>query len=290
MDLSVLPEKRQKELNASLDRALNTFDLVARIRAAEADRIAYAPEFRPQHKYVRGLQVEMRGIKSEIEDLKQDLTRIARSDTPNKNDMAIIEAQIKKDEAAMAEIQNQIPESWAGASKRYADLEQAEKKARRIYRNNVDQAYETIVELRAVIDDADALAGLEQELAALEAVIINEPAKAAMEQIKQAERALGKVAGTSTIKSKLSRARRALKGKNPKPEKALQNLREGLEIYTSEVDWRRRATAEIGPALASYDNNIKESIGLRMQRRMTSDQIKAVASCRSVHRDYSLQF
>jgi len=169
-------------------------------------------------------------------------------------------------------------------------LEKAEKKARRNYRNNVDQAYETIAELREVIDGADELAGLEQQMTALETAIINEPAKVAMERIKQSEKALGKVAGTSAIKSKLSKARRALKGKKPKPEKAIQFLKEGLTLYAAEVDWRRRAAAEIAPALAAYDNAIKDTIGLRLQRRLSGDQIKEVASCRSIHRDYSLQF
>lgn len=290
MDIGVLPEKRQKALNASLDRTLNTFDLVAQIRAAEANRIAYAPEYRPQHQHVRGLQSEMRGLRSDIDELKQVMTRISRSDSPDKDELIRIEAAIKKAEAAITDLQNQIPESWAGTSKRYTDLEKAEKKARRVYRNNVDQAYETIMELQKVIDDADELAGLEQELAALEAVIIKEPSKVAMEQIKQVEKALGKVAGASPIRSKLSKARRALKGKKPKPEKAIQSLNDGLEIYAAEVDWRRRAAVEIAPALSSYDNAVKDTIGLRLQRRMTADQIKAVASCRSVHRDYSLQF
>jgi hypothetical protein len=289
-DLSTLPEKRQKALNESLDRTLNTFDLVAKVRTAEANRIAYTPEFRPQHQYVRSLQSDIRRIKSEIDELKQDMTRISRSDSPEKNALSRIEAQIKKAEAEMTHLQNQIPESWAGASKRYAELEQAEKKARRIYRNNVDQAYETIAELREVVNAADELVGLEQQITALEATVIDQPAKDAMDKIKQAESALSKVAGTSAIKTKLSRARRALKGKEPKQDKAVESLRQGLSIYADEVDWRRQAAAAIGPELATYDEAIKDTIGLRLQRRMTSDQIKEVASCRSVHRDYSLQF
>ena len=169
-------------------------------------------------------------------------------------------------------------------------MEKAEKQARRNYRNNVDQAYETIAEFRKVIDGADELADLEQQMAALETAIINEPAEVAMERIKQSEKALGKVAGTSATKSKLSKARRALKGNKPKPEKAIQLISEGLKLYAAEVDWRRRAAVEIAPALASYDNAIKDSIGLRLQQRLSADQIKEVASCQSIHRDYSLQF
>jgi len=289
-DLSVLPEKQQKELNESLDRTLNTFDLVSKVRKAEANRVAYSSEYRPQHRHVRSLQSEMRIIQLKVEKLKQDWTRASQSDSPVKDDLNRIEAQIKKAEAAITNLQNQIPESWAEASKRYAELENAEKKARRSYRNSVDRAYETIAELRKVIDGADELAGFEQQLTALETAIVNAPAKDAMDRIKQSERALGKVAGTSAIKSKLSKARRALRGRNPKPEKAIQFLKEGMKLYTAEVDWRHRAAVELAPALATYENAIKDSIGLRLQRFMSSDQIKEIASCRSVHRDYSLQF
>jgi len=289
-DLSVLPEKQHKALNQSLERTLNTFDLVAKVRQAEAGLVGYSSEYRPQHEHVRSLQSKMRSIKLKVNKLKQDRARASQSDSPDKEYLARIEAQIEKEEAAIKDLQSQIPESWAAASKRYAELEKAEKKARRDYRNNVDEAYETVAELRKVIDGADALAALEQQLTALETAIVNTPPEDAMDRIKQSENALGKVAGTSAIKSKLSKARRALKGNEPEPEKATQFLKDGLTLYAAEVDWRRRAAAEIGPALTAYDNAIKGSVGLRLQRRMSGDQIETVASCRSIHRDYSLQF
>ena len=135
--------------------------------------------------------------------------------------------------------------------------------------------------MRKVIEGADELACLEPQLTALETAIANERPKVAMDRIKQAVKTLGKVAGTSAIKSMLSKARTALKGNKPKPEKAIQFLKDGLKLYFAEVDWRRRAAAEIAPALASYDSAIKDSIGLRLQRRLTDDQVKiGRASCR----------
>jgi tripartite ATP-independent transporter DctM subunit len=290
LELSVLPEKRREALNESLDRSLNTFDLVAKVRMAEENRIDASSEYRPQHQFVRRLQSDMRLIRLKVVKLKQVLTRTSRNDSPDKDEIIRIEAEIEKAEAAITDLQNQIPESWAGVNKRYADLEKAEEQARRNYRNNVDQAYKTIVELREVIDGADQLAELEAQMTALETAVVNEPAKVALERIKQSESALGKVAGTSAIKSKLSKARRALKGNKPEPEKAIQLLSEGLTVFAAEVSWRRRAAVEIAPALAAYDNAIKDSIGLRLQRRLTDDQVKDVASCLSVHRDFSLQF
>ncbi len=289
-NLSVLPEKQQNTLQESLTRTLNTFDLVAQVRKAEADRISYEPEYRPLHRQVRLLQSQQNRMKLAIEELQQDMMRISRSDNPDRNTLDRITAEIEKAEAAITDLQIQIPESWAESNKRYTELDKAEKKARRDYRNNVDQAYEPIADLRGVLDSAKELAGLEQQLTALETAIVNDPAEDAMALIKESENDLGTIAGTSGIKSKLSRARRALRGKDPEPEKAIQDLRDGIQIFTAEVDWRTRAANEMAPALASYDDAIKQSIGLRLQRRMPPEQIKAVASCQSVHRDFSLQF
>ena len=191
---------------------------------------------------------------------------------------------------AKTDLESQIPESWTEASKRYADLEKTENQARRNYRRNVDEAYKTVMDLRAVIGSADELAGLEQQLKALETAVFNDSAEAAMDQIKASEAALGAVAGTSTIKARFSKARRALKGKDPEPEKAATFVNEGLSLYTAEVEWRRRAADALGAAIVAYDAAIKDSIGLRLQRRLNPDQVKAVASCQSIHRDFSLQF
>ena len=139
--LSVLPEKRREALNESLDRTLNTFNLVAKARMAEENLAGYASEYRPQHHHVRKLQSDMRIIRLKITKLKQQLTRTSRSDSPDRDELIRIEAAIEKAEAAITNLQNQIPESWAGVNKRYAELEKSEEQARRNYRNNVDQAY-----------------------------------------------------------------------------------------------------------------------------------------------------
>ena len=73
-------------------------------------------------------------------------------------------------------LQKQIPESWTEENKHYTELDEAEKKARRSYRSNVDQAYETIAELRGVLNSAEDLAAVEPQLAALQTAIAGESA------------------------------------------------------------------------------------------------------------------
>ena len=57
-----------------------------------------------------------------------------------------------------------------------------------------------------------------------------------------------------------------------------------------EVAWRTRAAQELLPGLATYDEAIRHSIGLRVQERLTQEQARFVAECQSVHRDVSLHY
>ena len=111
-----------------------------------------------------------------------------------------------------------------------------------------------------------------------------------MDAIKSAATALGAVEGVSSIRSKLSKARRALRGDSPKRDEAADRLAEALELLTEELAWRRTAAAQLANGLATYDEAIKSTIGLRSQERLTGDQAEEVASCQSVHRDISLSF
>ena len=109
-----------------------------------------------------------------------------------------------------------------------------------------------------------------------------------METIKAAERELGQVAGSAArIKGRLSKARRALRGNSPDPEKAAGFLAEARERYAEEVAWRTRAADELLPGLSAYDDAIKHNIGLRVQERLTKEQARLIAECKSVHRDVS---
>ena len=58
-------------------------------------------------------------------------------------------------------------------------------------------------------------------------------------KIKLIEKELGNIEGSSSIKSKISKARRALKGKNPNREKANKFWKEALTIFDKEMQWRQ---------------------------------------------------
>ena len=63
-----------------------------------------------------------------------------------------------------------------------------------------------------------------------------------------------------------------------------------IELFNKEVNWRAAAKQNLMPKLQEYNNAIKETIGLRLQSKLTKDQAIFVSKCNSVHRDISLNF
>jgi hypothetical protein len=92
------------------------------------------------------------------------------------------------------------------------------------------------------------------------------------------------------VKSKLSKARRALRGNSPDPAKAVKQLLIAIERLDAEIIWRDRAARELQPELKAYDLVIQQTIGMRLQQRLRPDQAENIASCLAVHKDLTLFF
>ncbi len=63
-----------------------------------------------------------------------------------------------------------------------------------------------------------------------------------------------------------------------------------LTLFNEEIEWRNKASVSLFDKLNEYDDSIKNTIGLRLQERLTKKQAKFVSKCRSIHRDISLNF
>ena len=66
--------------------------------------------------------------------------------------------------------------------------------------------------------------------------------------------------------------------------------KEVVELFNKEVSWRANAKENLMPKLEEYNNAIKETIGLRLQSKLTKEQAIYVSKCNSIHRDISLNF
>ena len=55
-------------------------------------------------------------------------------------------------------------------------------------------------------------------------------------------------------------------------------LDEANEIYMYEKEWRAKAEKELLPQLNKFDDSIKNTIGLRLQEKLTKEQAKLCCS------------
>ncbi len=232
----------------------------------------------------------MRRIDVEAEEIRSRISRLSSASDEEKADLPNLEARIGVIEAGKKDLEAQIPESWAELSKTMQALQQAEDKARKSYRRNVDAAYAPIGEIVAVVGATDRLDAIRGDIEALKDIVRNAEIPEAVKKFKNIEKAVGQIEGAKEIRKLLSKARRALKAKVPDPDKALDFIDKALEAHAREMSWRSQAKNELLPDLEAYEATIRDNIGLRQQSRLPVKQVKEIVGCLSQHRDISLYF
>ena len=278
LDLSYLPDEYQDRLNESFAMAAATFELVDEVRRAERALEEYSPKYRPQHVEVRRIQKSIRKLGEDIEELNQQRQRISFSDNVDQQRIDKILATIAELKQEQKRLEAEIPDTWTAARAEFNRLAKAEKIARLKYRQNVDDSYAAI-----------SLAALLSRIDPLITQLRQDSAENALEAVDSLADQIDRLSETHRISAKLSRAKRALRGDSPDTEKAIAEVIQAGEILQAEVDWRQRA-AGLAADLQQYDRAIANTLGTRMQQRLTAEQAESIASCLSVHRDVSLYF
>lgn len=286
-----LPEKLKKSLEASQTKVLGTFQMVKNIQTLQKDFDDFNQEYKSLHFQVRSIQKEIRTLDQEHEELKQRKNRLIRSKQDAlQEELNRIDETIKTLEEIKTEKLEQVPDNWKSQRALFEKQNKDLRSTRMKYRRNVDEAYEPIKTIKAILKDTDALRNQRNKIESIGQIIMQQEPDVAMKQIKLIEKELGNIEGSSSIKSKISKARRALKGKNSDREKANKFWKEALTIFDKEMQWRQKALSGLSQPLDAYDSLIKDSIGLRSQKKLGLEQAKSIAVCKSSHQDISLNF
>jgi TRAP-type mannitol/chloroaromatic compound transport system permease large subunit len=288
LDLSALPKDLGKSFTASLASADKAIAELAKAGAAEAAVAAAAVTYRPRLTAVRQTEKDIRRLEAEAEDLTTRLSRMAAD--ADAAERSRIEAKLADLKAGIAGLTADIPDDWTEVHDTFAKLVKAEDTARNQYRRAADDAYESAAELVAVLDSRAAFDALETPLRDLRAVIETRPEAEAEGPVYDLSRAFGEVGGAGDIKSALSKARRALKDKEPDRAEALAQYDKALAEFEAQKIWRAKAEAALGADLRAYLDGIRGTLGIRVQQRFTREQALYMAACTASHRDVSLSF
>ena len=291
LDLSPLPDAHRVELEDGFIAAGNTFELVERIDIADEKMLTYLVDYAPRQREVRRTKILIRNIDRKITQAKIYQDRLRRNQGTVQQQQQIQDeiAELQQTKTALL---RDIPADWDAAKSIYTELSGAASRARKAYRRNVDDAYHGFNAVRRMITQGESLAMVQEQLNDIENIIVDNDDRAthAVAQIKAMESSLRDFDGISQIKSGMAKARRALTGDNPDLAESKRWLRQVHAQLKTETAWRNQATQSLLPALNQYNNAIKNTIGLRLQKRLSVEQAKDIASCQSVHRDISLNF
>lgn len=287
---SYLPDEYQDRLNQSYANAGKTFAMIDQIRVNAEKLEEYSVEHRPLHLQVREIQKNMRRIEKRIKDLQEQKQRLSFDENASAADAEKFDAKIVELESEHGVLSTQIPDNWAAAHEKFERLAKAATKSRRTYRQNVDETYETIITMRKMLSESYLLEEKMTRIMPLVDTVREQDPKDAMQEIKALGIELDSLTEMHRVKSKLSKARRALRGNNPDPEKSIELIHQASALMQTEIDWHNRAAKELSDDLKAFDKAIARTIGMRMQERLSDEQAESVASCLSVHKDLSLYF
>ena len=154
----------------------------------------------------------------------------------------------------------------------------------------MDESYEVIATLQKMLVEHRALVSLQENLPPMRDIILSQSPEQAMSALKALGEKFNGLTNVDPITSKISRARRALRGNSPDQEKSINELMVAIERLAQEISWRSRAAKKLMPELQTYEQSISKTIGMRLQEKLTVDQAESVASCLAVHKDISLFF
>jgi ribosomal protein L22 len=289
LDLSALPAEMRSDLVTAFAKAEKTFHLIKKIEGAEKVLDEYSVAYLPLHVEVRGIQKAQARIKVDRKDLEMTLRLLSKdsSEDANRNKF---EAKLEELAAENIRLKQSIPSNWAGERKAFVKLKKADTMARRMYRRNVDDAYETLRETTRIIASVGDLAALEGRFAKIADDIAGKSVKDAQAVLKELTVLVREIPGANTIAKELSGARRARRNKNNDEGKALLKLTKARDVFAKEIQWRKKAKQYVKPGLDRYEAAIRLTIGLRLQPRLPDEQALIVAACKSNPYDLTLNF
>lgn len=285
LDLSVLPKKMAQSTASSFD---NVSLAIEQLRSAEeiTAKLEIASEaFRPLHQSVRAIERDIRRHDTEIAHIQDEIQILDEGVSAKRYEDEI--AQLEAEKAALSA---SIPADWSEKLAAYRDLQKQEKAAYQKYARSAQSAYQPVAKTNQVLEANAEFEALKADLMATKTQVAENAPDDMVDPLNELGKRFGAVAGADDVKSAVSKARRALKSRNPDKDKALAELDKAIAAYDAQVAWRAAGAKTILPKLSEYEGTMRKTIGIRDQAKLTKDQALFVAKCQSNHRDVSLNF
>ena len=144
--------------------------------------------------------------------------------------------------------------------------------------------------IKSFINDAEKFEELEQEMKLLKNKIDNRGYIDAIEFIDNIFEKVGEISGSDEFADKLDYLITLMDEDEVDFEKLQNSTVDTIALFEQEVSWRKNFKKKYMDRINAHDKVISETIGLRLQSKLTKEQAIYVSKCNSIHRDISLNF
>ena len=144
--------------------------------------------------------------------------------------------------------------------------------------------------IKSFINDGEKFEELEQEMKLLKNKIDNRGYIDAIEFIDNIFEKVGEISGSDEFADKLDYLITLMDEDEVDFEKLQSSTADTIALFEQEVSWRKNFKKKYMDRINAHDKVISETIGLRLQSKLTKEQAIYVSKCNSIHRDISLNF
>ena len=285
--LANLPADKLSYFQRHVDNSKYSFELVNEVKSTETLYNDYAVDYRELHFQTRKKQKKIIKLNKKIDKLKAEIRNLDDEDVSDKNKL---EQKIENVKLEIDEVSSKIPEEWKSKNDEFNKINKAKNLATRKYRKTVDNAYEDLLLIKSFINDGEKFEELEQEMKLLKNKIDNRGYIDAIEFIDNIFEKVGEISGSDEFADKLDYLITLMDEDEVDFEKLQTSMVDTFALFEQEVSWRKNFKKKYIDRINAHDKVISETIGLRLQSKLTKEQAIYVSKCNSIHRDISLNF
>ena len=285
--LANLPADKLSYFQRHVDNSKYSFELVDEVKSAQSIYDDYAVDYRDLHFKTRKKQKKILKLNKKIDKYKAEIRNLDDEDVSDKNKIL---QKIENVKLEIEEIQNTIPQEWKSKNDEFNKINKAKNLAVKKYKKTVDNAYEDLLLIKEFINHGEKFEELSQDMKLLKSKIDNRGYIDAIEFIDNIFEKVGEISGSDEFADKLDYLITLMDEDEVDFEKLQSSANDTYVLFQQEIDWRKNFKKKYMEKINAHDKIISETIGLRLQSKLTKEQAIYVSKCNSIHRDISLNF
>ena len=285
--LANLPADKLSYFQRHVDNSKYSFELVDEVKSAQSIYDDYAVDYRDLHFKTRKKQKKILKLNKKIDKYKAEIRNLDDEDVSDKNKIL---QKIENVKLEIEEIQNTIPQEWKSKNDEFNKINKAKNLAVKKYKKTVDNAYEDLLLIKEFINHGEKFEELSQDMKLLKSKIDNRGYIDAIEFIDNIFEKVGEISGSDEFADKLDYLITLMDEDEVDFEKLQTSANDTYVLFQQEIDWRKNFKKKYMDKINAHDKIISETIGLRLQSKLTKEQAIYVSRCNSIHRDISLNF